>query len=172
MTLLTDDSPILTKTKELCAEIAGSPMFSELQSRVERFLGDDAARNQYKEVHQMGEQLHQKQHAGIELGAAEISAFEGARDALFGNPIATDFMDAQHKLEKIQKEIGKYLGLTLELGRVPTADDLAEANGGCCGGGGGGCGCHDEGDQDHGHSHSHGDEGCCGGGGGGGCGCR
>lgn len=167
MSILTDDSPILTKTKELCAEIAGSPMFAELQTRVERFLGDEASRNQYREVHQMGEQLHQKQHAGIELAATEIQAFESGRDALFGNPIATEFMESQQKLEKIQKEIGKYVSMTLELGRVPTADDLAE--GGCCGGGGGGCGCHDE----DGSGREHGDDGCCGGngsGGGGGCG--
>ncbi len=172
MPLLTDDSPILAKTKELCAEIAGSPMFLELQSRVERFLNDEASREQYREVHQLGEQLHQKQHAGIELGTSEIRAFETARDALFGNPVATDFMEAQHKLEKLQKEVGRYLGLTLELGRVPTADDVAEA-GGCCGGGGGGCGCHDGEDHGHEHGHDHGGE-CCGGqgGGGGGCGCH
>jgi len=170
MPLLTDDSPILAKTKELCAEIAGSPLFADLQSRIERFLEDDQARDQYRDVHLMGEQLHQKQHAGIELGAPEIGAFESARDELFANPVATDFMNARQQLEKLQKEIGKYLGLTLELGRVPTADDLAET-GGCCGGGGGGCGCHDEDD-----GHQHGDEGCCGGGGGsgggGGCGCH
>jgi cell fate (sporulation/competence/biofilm development) regulator YlbF (YheA/YmcA/DUF963 family) len=161
MTLLADDSTIITKTKELCAEIAGSPIFTELQSKIECFLSDDAARNQYKSVHEMGEQLHQKQHAGMELGAAEITAFETARDALFASPVACDFMDAQQKLEKFQKEIGKYVSMTLELGRVPTADDLAEA-GGCCGGGGG-CGCHDEAepDQGHSHSHSHGGCGCC-----------
>ncbi|MCF7731726.1 MAG: YlbF family regulator [Akkermansiaceae bacterium] len=164
MSLLTDDSPIITKTKELCAEIAGSPMFAELQARVERFLGDEASRNQYREVHQMGEQLHQQQHAGIELAASEIQAFEGARDALFGNPIATEFMDSQQKLEKIQKEIGKYVSMTLELGRVPGADDLAEAGGCCGGGGGGGCGCHDEADQGPGTGDGGcGDEGggCC-----------
>ncbi|RYD26771.1 MAG: YlbF family regulator, partial [Verrucomicrobiaceae bacterium] len=35
------------------------------------------------------------------------------------------------------------VGATIELGRVPTADDLAsQGGGGCCGGGGGGgCGC-------------------------------
>jgi cell fate (sporulation/competence/biofilm development) regulator YlbF (YheA/YmcA/DUF963 family) len=166
MPLLTDDSPILIKTKELCAEIAGSPLFADLQSNIERFLGDDNARNQYRDVHLMGEQLHQKQHAGIELGASEISTFESARDSLLANPVATDFMDARHQLENLQKEVVKYLGLTLELGRVPTADDLAEANG-CCGGGGGGCGCHDEDG-----ATQKGEEGCCGGGGGGGCGCH
>jgi cell fate (sporulation/competence/biofilm development) regulator YlbF (YheA/YmcA/DUF963 family) len=167
MTLLAEDSTILTKTRELCSEIAGSPIFTDLQSKIECFLGDDAARNQYKSVHEMGEQLHQKQHAGIELGGGEIKAFEDARDALLANPVACDFMDAQRKLEKLQKEIGKYVGMTLELGRVPTADDLAES-GGCCGGGGGGCGCHDEGDAKHSHDPDHGDGGC----GNGGCGCH
>lgn len=166
MTLLTEDSPILTRTKELCAEIANSSLFTNLQSSIERFLDDDNARNQYREVHQMGDELHQKQHAGIELGAPEIRAFESARDTLMANPVATAFIEARHQLETLQKEVGKYLGLTLELGRVPTADDLAE-KGGCCGGDGS-CGCHDEDG-----SHSHGEEGCCGGGGGGGgCGCH
>lgn len=157
MTLLADNSTILIKTQELCAEIAGHPVFLQYQARIESFLDDDDARMQYRGAHELGEQLHQKQHAGIELGAAEVKAFEAARDALFDNPIACDFMDAQRELEGLRKEIGKYVGLTLELGRVPTAEDLVETGGGCCGGGGG-CGCHDEGD-DHGH-------------GGGGCGCH
>ena len=113
----------------------------------------------------MGEQLHQKQHAGLELGTAEIKAFEAARDALFDNPVACEFMDAQRELDTLRKEITKYVGMTLELGRVPTAEDLVETGGGCCGGGGGGGCCgggggHD-GEDDHGRSH-----------GGGGCGCH
>ena len=164
MTLLDENSAIMTKTRELCAEIAGNPVFLQYQAHIESFLDDDAARLQYKDTHELGEQLHQKQHAGLELGAAEIKAFEAARDALFHNPIACDFMDAQRELEALRKEIGKYVSMTLELGRMPTEDDLAETGGGCCGGGGG-CGCHD-GDEggDHGHSHGHG--------GGGGCGCH
>lgn len=172
MTLLADNSAILLKTQELCAAIAGDPAFLQYQSRIETFLDDAAARAQYKGTHEMGEQLHQKQHAGLELGAAEIKAFEAARDALFDNPVACEFMDAQHALETLRKQITKYVGMTLELGRVPTAEDLTETSGGCCGGGGGGgggCGCHD-GDADHGHDHGDGE--CCGGGGGGGCGCH
>jgi len=41
--------------------------------------------------------------------------------------------------------VGRFVGMTLELGRVPTDEDIAQASGGgCCGGGGGeggGCGC-------------------------------
>ncbi len=139
--LLADDSAVLTKTRELCEQIAKDPAFLKLQADVERFLNDDAARLQYKSVHERGEELHHKQHAGVELGAAEIRDFEGARDALLANDIAADFLVAQRELEGLQKTIAQYVGGTIELGRVPTADDLAHSHsGGCCGGqGGGGC---------------------------------
>ncbi len=142
MSIVAEDSPVITKTKELCAQIAEDATFRQLQSSVERFLADDAARLQYQSVHERGEELNNKQRAGIELGKSEISEFEAAREALFANEIARDFLDAQRELEGLQQEIGKYVGITIELGRVPTAEDLAESGGGCCGGGGGGgCGC-------------------------------
>lgn len=138
--LLAEDSPVISKTKELCAQIASDPSFLKLQANVERFLSDDSARLQYQSVHERGEELHHKQHAGVELGAAEIRDFESARDSLFANEVARDFLSAQRELENLQKEIGKYVGSTIELGRVPTAEDLEE-KGGCCGGNGGGGGC-------------------------------
>jgi hypothetical protein len=91
-------------------------------------------------VHERGEELHHKQHAGIQLGAQEIREFESAREALFANEIATNFIEAQRELEQLQKLIGRYVGMTLELGRVPNAEDLEESSSGCCGGGGGGGG--------------------------------
>lgn len=141
MSITSTESSIIAKTRELCAHIASDTTFIELQSSVERFLNDDAARLQYQSVHERGEELHQKQHAGLELGAAEIREFEAAREALFQNEVATGFLDAQRQLETLQKQIGKYVGMTLELGRVPTEDEIEEASGGggCCGGG---CGCH------------------------------
>ncbi len=141
MSIVAEDSAVIVKTKELCAQIASDPSFLKLQADVERFLGDDSARLQYQSVHERGEELHHKQHAGVELGASEIREFESARDALFENEIARDFLSAQRELETLQKEIGKYIGSTIELGRVPTAEELADKGGGCCGGGGGGGGC-------------------------------
>ena len=142
MSIIAEDSPVIAKTRELCAHIASDPIFLKLQEDVERFLNDEAARLQYQSVHERGEELHQKQHAGIQLGAAEIREFEAARTALLENEIAQCFLVAQQELDLLQKEIRKYVGLTLELGHVPTADDIAEAGGGggCCGGGGGGGG--------------------------------
>jgi cell fate (sporulation/competence/biofilm development) regulator YlbF (YheA/YmcA/DUF963 family) len=143
MSMLADDSAVMVKTKELCAVIAAEPGYKQLQDAVERFLDDDAARMMYQSVNERGQELHQKQHAGIELSAREISEFEEARGALLDNDLARGFLEAQRQLETVQRSISKYVGLTLELGRVPTPDDFTEAEGGgCCGGGGeGGCGC-------------------------------
>jgi cell fate (sporulation/competence/biofilm development) regulator YlbF (YheA/YmcA/DUF963 family) len=140
MSIVAEDSAVIVKTKELCAQIASDPSFLKLQANVERFLNDDSARLQYQSVHERGEELHHKQHAGVELGATEIREFESARDALFENEIARDFLSAQRELEGLQKQISKYVGATIELGRVPNAEDL-EDKGGCCGGSGGGGGC-------------------------------
>ncbi|MFT3991804.1 MAG: YlbF family regulator [Luteolibacter sp.] len=144
MSTVAEGSAILDKTRELCALIAADSTFLKLQADVERFLKDDASRLQYQSVHERGEELHHKQHAGVELSKTEIAEFEAARDALFKNDIATSFLKAQRELEGLQQEIGKYVSTTIELGRVPTEDEMAQAaGGGCCGGhDGGGCGCH------------------------------
>ncbi|MDP4721802.1 MAG: YlbF family regulator [Akkermansiaceae bacterium] len=142
--MLAERTSITSKTRELCESIATDEKFLKLQADVEKFLNDDIAKLQYQTVHEKGEELHHKQHAGVELGAAEIKAFEDARDALFENKTAANFMDAQRTLESMQKEIGKYISMTLELGRVPSEEEIAEAQnsgGGCCGGSGGGGGC-------------------------------
>lgn len=137
--MLADDSPVMTKARELCAEIANDSRFTELQKDVERFMNDDEAKLMYQSVHERGSELHQKQQAGVELGATEIREFEASRDELMSHDVAKPFMEAQGELETLQKAIGKYVGMTLELGRVPNAEDLAASEGGCCGGGG--CGC-------------------------------
>ena len=141
MSISSYDSSLISKTRELCSQIVSDPTYLQLQDKVERFLNDDAARLQYQSVHERGEELHHKQHAGIQLGAQEIREFEAAREALFANDIATNFIEAQRELEQLQKLIGRYVGMTLELGRVPNAEDLEESSSGCCGGGGGGGGC-------------------------------
>jgi cell fate (sporulation/competence/biofilm development) regulator YlbF (YheA/YmcA/DUF963 family) len=141
MSTLLEKTTIVSKTKDLCEQIAKDEEFIKLQGDVERFLADDSAKLQYQSVHEKGEELHQKQQANVELGAAEIKTFEDTRDALFDNQVAADFMNAQRTLEGIQKEVSQYVSMTLELGRVPTDEEIADAkSGGCCGGGGGeGC---------------------------------
>lgn len=138
MSILAEDSAVMSRTKELCEAIASDPEYKALLKSVEQFLGDDAARSQYQGVHEKGEELNQKQGSGLELSDEEVKAFESAREELFSNPVAKEFLAAQDNLHNVQSAIGKYVGMTLELGRVPKPDDFKSEDG-CCSSGG--CGC-------------------------------
>jgi cell fate (sporulation/competence/biofilm development) regulator YlbF (YheA/YmcA/DUF963 family) len=100
------------------------------------FLADSTARGQYELLMSKGQALQEKQHHGQTLDPAEISAFEKDRDALLKNPVASSFLDAQEEMHALQSGVQKIVAKTIELGRIPAAEDLSE---GSCGHG---CGCH------------------------------
>lgn len=130
------DNLIDLKTRELCEAIVAQPDFLAAQRRVEAFMANDQARSHYESVVNKGQELHEKQHRAEPLNGEEIAAFEKDREALLANPVARGFMEAQEELHDLQHSIQKQIKKTLELGRVPTAEDLEE---GSCGHG---CGCH------------------------------
>ncbi len=142
MSTLTDATAITDKTRELCQTILDHPAFQAAQQSIQAFTANDQARAHYESVVSKGQELRHKQHHGEELPEAEVKAFESEREALLRNPVAREFIDAQSDLHDLRHTIEKHLSLTLDLGRVPTPEDL---EGECCGGGGGGgggCGCH------------------------------
>ena len=129
------------KTNELCEAILKEIHSGGIRTRIDAFLADAAARGQYEALMSRGQAMHEKQHQGQPLDPAEIASFEKDRDALLKNPVATGFLDAQEEMHEMQSTVKKTVAKTIELGRIPTAEELNE--GGCCGGGGGGgCGCH------------------------------
>lgn len=125
-----------TKTRELCEAIIEHLETGGIRKRIDTFLADTSARGQYESLMSKGQALQEKQHSGQALEPAEISVFEQERDALLKNPIASGFLDAQEEMHELQHLVQKHVGKTIELGRIPTAEDL---NGGSCGHG---CGCH------------------------------
>lgn len=130
------DNLIDLKTRELCEAIAAQPEFLAAQKRVAAFMANEQARSQYESVASKGQELHEKQHRSEPMNGGEIATFEKEREALLANPVARGFMDAQEELHDLQHSIQQQVKKTLELGRVPTAEDLEE---GSCGHG---CGCH------------------------------
>jgi cell fate (sporulation/competence/biofilm development) regulator YlbF (YheA/YmcA/DUF963 family) len=132
-----EQSVITQKTKELCEAILAQPEIRAALQRVETFIGDDKARAQYDSVMAKGQALHEKQHHSQQLTQEEISAFEKERDALLANPVARGFLEAQDQLQDVHKSVNKYVSKALELGALPTEEDLEEHS---CGSGGCGCG--------------------------------
>ncbi len=133
---------IETKTNELCELILAEIQNGGIRQRIDTFQADRGARGQYESLMSKGQALQEKQHSGQTLEPAEIAAFEKDRDALLQNPVASGFLDAQEEMHALKQSVQKRIAKTIELGRIPTAEDLD--GGGSCGNG---CGCHDH--HDH-----------------------
>ncbi len=130
MELKSQDSPVIEKTKELCQTLLEQPSFESIRRRIETFAGDEEARAHYNRLCDMQEQLQAKDQQGVGLSDEEVETFEKERDALFGNPVARGFIDAQQELHKLQETVGQYISKTFKLGRLPTEADFEE---GACG---------------------------------------
>jgi cell fate (sporulation/competence/biofilm development) regulator YlbF (YheA/YmcA/DUF963 family) len=124
------------KTVELCETIIAQPEMISIRKRIDTFMADASARGQYDALMGKGQELQEKQQHGQPLAPAEIAEFEKNREALLVNPVARGFLDAQEELHEMQHSIQKHIAKTIELGRIPRAEDLEE---GSCGHG---CGCH------------------------------
>ncbi len=135
-TSIQTEDAILQKTRELCETIVQQPQFQSIRRRVDTFLADAEAQAQYECLSDLGQQLHDKQHQGLSLTSAEIAAFDRQRETFSRNAVARAFVEAQEEMHQLQQQITQYVSKTLELGAVPSAEDLA---GGSCGSG---CGCH------------------------------
>jgi len=131
-----EDTPITRKTRELCQTILDEPTLQALRERIDNFMADEQTRAQYDGLIAKGQALQQKQQQSLPLTGEEISDFEQQRDSLLSNPVARGFLDAQQELHQVQESIHKYVSKTLELGRLPSENDLS--SGGC---GHDGCGC-------------------------------
>lgn len=136
MATLTESEAVLAKTRELCQLILTQPEYVTLRGQVEAFLADDTAKEHFQRVVEKGEELHQKQHAGLNLSNEEIADYEQHRQVLMQNPLASAFLEAREELGKVPETVSRHITKTIELGRFPDPSDFGE--GGC----GSGCGCH------------------------------
>lgn len=135
MEVLSPNSAILEKTRELCSLILQSGEYQENVAKVETFFKNEEAQASYKEFVALGESLHQKQQAGL-LSDSDVASYDEKLKALKEDSVTGSFMEAEQALNGIVAQISKTVGKTLELGRLPEPEDMEED--GCCGGG---CGC-------------------------------
>jgi len=130
------NSAAIEKTRELCTLILESDSYRDQVARIEGFFEDDAAQQQYRDFSQLGQELHQKQQEGA-LTEDDIALYERKQSELNGNETVAGFMEAESVLNGIVKEVSRFVGKSLELGRLPEPEDLD--SGECCNSGG--CGC-------------------------------
>ena len=85
MSIISDQSPVIEKTKELCQLITENAEYKSLIATVESFLSNDEARLLYQSVHERSEELRDKQRSGVELAETEIAAFKDVRAQMENN---------------------------------------------------------------------------------------
>jgi cell fate (sporulation/competence/biofilm development) regulator YlbF (YheA/YmcA/DUF963 family) len=136
MDLPVKDSPVIEKARELCQTLLEQDSFHDIRRRIDLFAADESTRAQYNRLCDQQDMLQEKDAQGIPLTDEDVESFERDRDALFANPVARDFMEAQKELNDLQQTVNQYISQTFKLGRVPTAADLQT---GKCGPS---CSCH------------------------------
>jgi cell fate (sporulation/competence/biofilm development) regulator YlbF (YheA/YmcA/DUF963 family) len=139
----TERNAVLEKTRELCNTILAQPNMGSIRANIDRFMADGKAREDYESLMSKGQALHEKQHRSLPLTGEEVGDFEKQREAVLSNPVSRGFLDAQEALQHIQETVRSHVSKTLELGRMPAAEDFESC--GCDSG----CGC------GHGHGHEH-----------------
>jgi cell fate (sporulation/competence/biofilm development) regulator YlbF (YheA/YmcA/DUF963 family) len=130
-------SPLIqSKIIELCEVVVADGSVQNARRQAETFLADESAVALYREMATLGRSLHQKQHHGEDPTGDEISRFNGLQDRCESNPLITAFLSAQEVLSGVAEAVNSFVGKSLESGRVPAPEEMAQK--GC----GEGCGCH------------------------------
>jgi cell fate (sporulation/competence/biofilm development) regulator YlbF (YheA/YmcA/DUF963 family) len=131
------ETPLIAKTKELCAVILGQPGYETMKQSILEFMHHEEARVLYENLCDFQDQLHSKHSEGLPITPEEDAEFREMEKRFLAMPVASAFISAQRQMQKIEKTVAKYVRRTFELGRVPEAEDMASG----CGCGGGSCGC-------------------------------
>ncbi|MDF3130361.1 YlbF family regulator [Kiritimatiellaeota bacterium B1221] len=139
------ETPVISKTKELCASLLELDSYKRMKAQLDAFVEDADAQKLYQDLSQKQSELVQKQETTGDLSEEEIQAFEDQRERLLMHPVAGGFVEAQQGFEELRDTVVRYVTKTFELGRVPTEEEVSPKQGGCCGGGCGGGSCGSEG---------------------------
>lgn len=141
------NSKLQTLTTELCNALAEDQKIIAAKARIALFFSQPEATTLFQEVNAFGEELRNKHLAGMPPSEEEINKFEELRQAVIANETARGFLEARQEIDEVLGAINQNIGMTMDLGRAPTPEEVIEAaskqaQGGCCGGscgGEGGC---------------------------------
>ena len=118
-------SLIAKKVKELCETIASDTQFSKCQKIVDSFIKNEESNNEYQSLLELQRELHVKKIEGC-LSETEVVSFDKRCEEVFSQPAVAEFLDAQDALDQLNDLINRYVELTFEFGRVPTASEIEE----------------------------------------------
>lgn len=148
-------------TTKLCDALAQDQKIISSKARIGLFFQNADATKLFQDVNNYGEELRNKHLAGMAPTEEEIAKFDELRQAVVENDLARGFLEARQQIDEVLGTINQFLGMSIDLGRAPSLEEVEEARkqsmsascscGGECEGDcgedcqcdkGGDCGCH------------------------------
>jgi cell fate (sporulation/competence/biofilm development) regulator YlbF (YheA/YmcA/DUF963 family) len=125
-------------SRELCQAILDDPVVQDARREIEGFFADDDAKAVYGAWQEWAHELHSRGHQGLKPSEDDLAQLQSLEESVKANPVAARFGKAEQHLNAVFGGVTTLVQKTLQLGRIPTEEDLSKS--GCCGSGGG-CGC-------------------------------
>lgn len=155
-------------TEALCNLLAKEDQVVASKAKIGLFFQNPEATKLFEEVNAYGEELRNKHLAGMPPSEEEISKFDTLRENVVKNDAARGFLEARQTIDELLNTINHYLGMSIDLGRAPTPEEIEEARqramsaqSSCsCGGSCDKESCECGGNCDHDHEHKDGGCGC------------
>ncbi|MEM1295003.1 MAG: YlbF family regulator, partial [Verrucomicrobiota bacterium] len=130
-TTLQQATTIEEKARELCQFVLDDAGFASAQGRIELFMESEEAKNVYRAWQEKSHELHAKNQQGMQPTEGDVAELESLKAAVLNNPVAVDFVEAENEMNAIFGSVTKLLQKTLQLGQIPTEEDMKEGE--CCG---------------------------------------
>lgn len=160
-------TPELAKlTSELAHGFTQSQKVVSAHARIRLFFQSPDATALYRKAEDFGEELRNKQMAGMAPSDEEIAKFNELRQSVVDNDVCRGYLEARMELDELLSTVNQYLCMAINNGTVPTDEEVAETlqqQMSSCSCGGGCSGNCDDCDSDCDHKHDGEHECCCGG---------
>ena len=114
-------------TEALCNLLAKEDKVVASKAKIGLFFQNPEATKLFEEVNAYGEELRNKHLAGMPPTEEEISKFDALRENVIKNDAARGFLEARQTIDELLNTINHYLGMTIDLGRAPTPEEIEEA---------------------------------------------
>ena len=114
-------------TEALCNLLAKEDKVVASKAKIGLFVQNPEATKLFEEVNAYGEELRNKHLAGMPPTEEEISKFDALRENVIKNDAARGFLEARQTIDELLNTINHYLGMSIDLGRAPTPEEIEEA---------------------------------------------
>lgn len=121
------NSEVQELTTKLCNALASDQKIISSKARIGLFFQNADATKLFQEVNNYGEELRNKHLAGMPPTEEEIAKFDELRKAVVENDLARGFLEARQQIDEILGAINQFLGMSIDLGRAPSPEEVEQA---------------------------------------------